>query len=445
MNKKAKLSENLVRTKIEEYRKNTFLNKSELDQIKLKKFRSLVRHVNNFSPYYKNIIQERKIDVNSCNPSDFPILTKTSLIENFNEIVTNQEITKEKVQQFLLASNGPLNLFNNNYLITQTSGSSGENLCFVQSIEEYACSAAQLLRFSKFPEKDKFVKAAFVGITKKPVFSIIFTSLLNDLRIGEFEQLDINVPTQVMVETLNQFQPTNLSGYTSGILSLARSQSIGKLKIRPMAVSCGGEVLRHSDRIEIESAFDCVLQNTYGTTEFGIMGISLGENMLLLEDDLIIEFCGDSVNVTNLFLHTLPLIRYQISDALVKIDGPGVGPYSVISSQFGRSEANLVLRNEAGKLDSIHALALVGLSLKFSKVARYQFVVTREKSFIFRFAFSDNVVELEKPELRLLVNNTLSELLNEKHMRNVSFKIDETTETLIDSRTGKMKMVVNHL
>ena len=116
MNKKAKLSENLVRTKIEEYRKNTFLNKSELDQIKLKKFRSLVRHVNNFSPYYKNIIQERKIDVNSCNPSDFPILTKTSLIENFNEIVTNQEITKEKVQQFLLASNGPLNLFNNNYL-----------------------------------------------------------------------------------------------------------------------------------------------------------------------------------------------------------------------------------------------------------------------------------------------------------------------------------------
>ena len=134
MDKKAKLSEDLVRMKIEEYRQNMFLKQSELDHIKLKKFRSLVRHANNLSPHYRKIIQERQIDVNSCNPDDFPVLTKTCLIEHFDEIVTNQELSKGKIQKFLRTSNDPLNLFNDNYLVKQTSGSSGESLFFVQSI-----------------------------------------------------------------------------------------------------------------------------------------------------------------------------------------------------------------------------------------------------------------------------------------------------------------------
>jgi len=66
------------------------LTVAEHDVLKLRKFRALVRHANARAPYYADIIRARGIDVATCTPADFPVLTKSLLMANFDGIVTDK-------------------------------------------------------------------------------------------------------------------------------------------------------------------------------------------------------------------------------------------------------------------------------------------------------------------------------------------------------------------
>lgn len=81
--------------------------RADLDAIKLKKFRELARHANTHSPYYAKIIRERGLDLDTCTPADFPVLTKPALMANFDDIVTERRITKQVVADFLTRSSDP--------------------------------------------------------------------------------------------------------------------------------------------------------------------------------------------------------------------------------------------------------------------------------------------------------------------------------------------------
>jgi phenylacetate-coenzyme A ligase PaaK-like adenylate-forming protein len=63
-------------------------SRAELEAVKNQKFRTLARHAHAHAPYYANIVRERAIDLNTCTPADFPVLTKSLLMANFNDIVT---------------------------------------------------------------------------------------------------------------------------------------------------------------------------------------------------------------------------------------------------------------------------------------------------------------------------------------------------------------------
>src|SRR5262249_5817517 len=118
-------------------RRERKLSRAEFEVVKLEKFRSLVRHVNERSPYYRRIIAERKIDVGSCVPGDFPVLTKTLLMQNFDEIATERGVTKQAIAEFLTRSHDAAELFLGKYRVIHTSGSSGEVGYFVYSPQDW--------------------------------------------------------------------------------------------------------------------------------------------------------------------------------------------------------------------------------------------------------------------------------------------------------------------
>ena len=62
---------------------------------RMRRFRRFVAFAYEHSPYYHRIILERKIDVARCVPADFPILTKSGLLENFDQIVTLPDVRLE--------------------------------------------------------------------------------------------------------------------------------------------------------------------------------------------------------------------------------------------------------------------------------------------------------------------------------------------------------------
>ena len=94
------LAEAVVRWRTaREHRRSAKLTRAELEAGKLAKFRRLVRHAQQRSPYYRRIIAERGIDLASCKPNDFPVLTKSLLMQHFDEIVTAPGVTKGAIAE----------------------------------------------------------------------------------------------------------------------------------------------------------------------------------------------------------------------------------------------------------------------------------------------------------------------------------------------------------
>src|SRR5579862_1346328 len=73
----------------------------QIKKMQQKKFRKLVMFVAKHSPYYQKVVKENNIDIENCKPEDFPILTKETVIEHFDKMVTDPRITKDAVTKFL--------------------------------------------------------------------------------------------------------------------------------------------------------------------------------------------------------------------------------------------------------------------------------------------------------------------------------------------------------
>ena len=96
------LAETVIRwRKSREHRRAAKLTRQELETEKLAKFRRLVRHAVERSPYYRRIVAERGINLESCTPEQFPVLTKSLLMRHFDEIATVPGVTKGAIAEFL--------------------------------------------------------------------------------------------------------------------------------------------------------------------------------------------------------------------------------------------------------------------------------------------------------------------------------------------------------
>jgi phenylacetate-coenzyme A ligase PaaK-like adenylate-forming protein len=123
--------------KIVEARRNARLGPEDFRQARLERFRKLARHANAHSPWYADIIRERSINVETCTPADFPLLTKTILMQNFDRIVTDRRITRQAVSDVLDRSKDPAEKFLGEFRVMHTSGTSGEVGYFLYSNQDW--------------------------------------------------------------------------------------------------------------------------------------------------------------------------------------------------------------------------------------------------------------------------------------------------------------------
>jgi phenylacetate-coenzyme A ligase PaaK-like adenylate-forming protein len=310
------------------------MSRAEFEAHKLTKFRKLVRHANERSPYYAQLIKERGISIGNCVPADFPVITKSTVMQNFDRMVTNRRITKAVVAEFLTRSVDPNDWLFNAYRVLHTSGSSGEMGYFVYSRADWSRGMALQLRMrNSRPQprrrnKGKFriayyaaVGGHFAGVSMISGAATGLSKFFVDLRL-----LEVNHPLPEVIEELNRFQPDIVMGYPTALKILAMKQREGALRIKPIAVGGGGEAMTQADKQYLQDSFGCEAGNSYGCTEHLMMGFANpdGRTMTLYDDALIYEFHDDHSIVTNLFNYTLPLIRYRMSDVLRPL--PGVAP-----------------------------------------------------------------------------------------------------------------------
>jgi|LakMenEpi03Aug12_release.lakeMendotaPanAssembly.Ray.scaffolds.fasta_scaffold103514_3 phenylacetate-CoA ligase len=218
--------------KVLKAKKRLKLTNPQIKEHQLREFRELAKFAAQNSNFYKKIVTENNIDLEICVPEDFPILDKNTLMENWDDIVTDKQITKAKVEEFLSGSKDPGELFLNKYYVMHTSGSSGQVGYYIYSESEFAAGLSHSNRISGtiFLKKISYVgatKGHFAGATM-----VEATKKLFPIYSGT-QMLDINDPFDQIIKALNEFQPNVLTGYSFALKKLAEAKNSGELNIHP--------------------------------------------------------------------------------------------------------------------------------------------------------------------------------------------------------------------
>jgi phenylacetate-CoA ligase len=344
---------------------------------------AIVRHAAANSPYYR----ERFADIELSDDLDLtalPRLDKATMLENFDDLVTDRRLTLDGVEAHLAelerAGPGADPKLCGAYRTVASGGSSGRRGVFVYGHEDWSTVLSGAVRLSRgyFGLPPRLPRSRLTTIwAESPLHISGRAARTLDTGISPYrlQRLDVRAPLDSLVEELNAFQPEGLSAYASTAALLAERQLAGDLQISPRVVTTGAEVRTSEMEERIVAAWGRAPFDFYNASESGAplaaecnrhAGLHVFEDLAQIEvvDD---EYRpvpagkqGSRLLLTNLFNRTQPLIRYELNDLVtVSPDSCPCGrPFPLLESVDGRSEDLLELPARAGGVVSIHPLVL---------------------------------------------------------------------------------------
>ncbi|MEE8571708.1 MAG: hypothetical protein V3T20_00460, partial [Gemmatimonadota bacterium] len=207
-------------------------------------------------------------------------------------------------------------------------------------------------------------------------------AVLDAAGMGEQEMLEI-------VRFLNRRPPACLEGYTEAIFALAEFIERRGLEIRPprSVETTAGTLLPHM-RETIERAYGAPVFDRYGSREIGLVATECDRHsgLHLMGETTILEMVGADGRdvevgesgvtvVTNLWNYTMPFIRYNMEDHVVR--GPdlcGCGrPYPLVESVVGRTGSSFP-RADGGSVLANFWIRILAVEFNTGDVHKYQFV-----------------------------------------------------------------------
>jgi len=286
---------------------------------------------------------------------ELPILTKSHLMDSFDELVTDPEVRRADVEQHLAR------LHNNDryldrYWVSRTSGSTGHPGIFLTDREEWSMVIASYARAQRWAGIDaRLTRRTRLGVvsSRVPWHQSARVAMSIDTPFIPVQRFDATQPLAEIVAGLNDWQPENLIVYASMSRVLAEEQLAGRLQIQPKAVMCSSEVLTEEAIARVERAWGHRPFNVYAATETAGIASECEHHRMHLYEDLVIPemvddhdrpvppgVVGAKLLVTVLFSRTQPLIRYEMSDRVGRSTQPcecGL-PFDVLSTIEGRAE-----------------------------------------------------------------------------------------------------------
>ena len=289
---------------------------------------------------------------------DLPILTKETVMEHFDELVTDPAVRLADVETHLATLSGDDELFKGRYRVASTSGSTGRRGLFLWDPGEWATVLASYYRSFDWA-------GVGAGLTRRTRMAVVSstTPWHQSARVGASVhspwvptlRIDSGDPLESIIERLNGFRPRVLVAYASMAHVLAEEQLAGRLWIYPGFVFGSSEVFTERARRRVEDAWGEKPFEVYAATEpAGIASeCEHHRGMHLFEDLVITEVVddknrpvppgvyGENVLVTVLFSRTIPLIRYEMSDSVRPSTDPYCPcgrPFHLIDGIQGRTE-----------------------------------------------------------------------------------------------------------
>jgi phenylacetate-CoA ligase len=266
-----------------------------------------------------------------------PVMSKEQMMAGWDELATDRRLTRARAEAHLAACADQPSLLDGRYVCLASGGSSGLRGLFVQTIEEFAEFSASILRrlvarlAAAGPPPPDGVPVALVGAAS-PVHASGFAAAA---AAAGYPVRAISAPATLplaeLVERLNRARPLVVMAHTSKLALLAAERRAGRLEIAPVSVTAMGEQLAGQNQAVISEAFGVPLVNQFTSTE-GLVGHSEpGGAVISFASDMCIAELVDAGNrpvpdgtpsakvlLTNLYNHTQPLIRYELTDRFTR-------------------------------------------------------------------------------------------------------------------------------
>lgn len=343
-------------------------SRTELESHQAAGLAALRAHAYARSPFYR----EFHGGLEQAPLSELPVLTKSTLMERFDELVTDRDVHLAEVDAYL-AHASATDTFRGRYRVAATGGTSGRRGIFLADPSEWNMILASYSRAYAWaglqvglthPLRMAIVSSRVATHQSSIVGATVRNPLVPTLRLDATDSIGDTV------RALNAFHPQALVGYASMLAALAAEQNAGRLAIAPRAVFSASEVLTPEIRVEAAAAWGREPFNVYAATETAGLASECARHHLHRYEDLVVAESVDEHNrpvpdgesgakllVTVLFSRTQPLIRYELTDRVRFTTGNAhdLGPFTrLIDAVEGRTEDVLALRAVAGGEVRIH-------------------------------------------------------------------------------------------
>lgn len=350
----------------------TTLSPAQRYELQQQRLHQLVDYAREHSPYFARLYADLPEDYTLA---DLPYTEKPTLLEHYNDWVTDRELTLDTVLDYVGRQGhqpGNQDLLLGRYSALCTSGSTGKPLPMVR--DDYHNKIHNAMMFQRLY---KIGDQEILNISRHKVASVIHTSpnassYNGYLRtMAQFPQAADNMMALSVLESiddivkkLKDFQPEVLSGYASSLVLLAVEKEKGNLNIPVKLITNSAELLTDEAYEHITRAFGCPVINNYCMTEGGEIAMTNGcPHLHLNEDWLIVEPVdaqkrpmpkgstdfSEGIFITDLSNYVQPIIRYYVTDRIrilsdndcqqsplpiLQIDGRVLEPFTLCGNNY---------------------------------------------------------------------------------------------------------------
>ena len=307
-------------------------SRKKIDATQKKRLKALVKFTKEKSPFYRELYEDIGDDFSL---TDIPPVSKPELMSHFDDVLTDRNITMERIDVYTQDLDNIGIMIDDKYLIFKTSGSTGNPAVVLYDKGNIDVSSA-VAAFRTFARKEDFRKFMKHGKKTAGVFAdygfYLACGMSRYLQLKMPRKktkitVDVNASESEIIKRLNEFQPAMISGYPSNLALLADFE---ELSIQPDVVITGGELLTDEIRQKLTNKFDCYVQTHYSCTEGGEIACECEEKHLHINEDWVIvepvdvnnnpvpfSVMSDKVLITNLSNYIQPFIRYELTDRVV--------------------------------------------------------------------------------------------------------------------------------
>lgn len=311
---------------IEQYRElddAALLNESELEDLQLKKLKSVLIHAYEHTVYYRNLFNQTNFDPYRFESfeelSSIPLLTKELIESNFEDIQADDVLDS---------------------YVGETGGSTGKPLRVLLERASIYKEKAFIYHFwAKYGyDYKKSRVATFRGVDFNGKITKI-NPLYSEIILNPFILAEKNV--DIYVSKINRFGAEFVHGYPSAISNFCRLLNKNNIKLKKpvKAVFLISESCSADQKRIIENTFSCPAVAFYGHTERAVFAEQCGTDLLYKFNSLygyteFVEREEGNIVCTGFLNTKFPLIRYALDDQAIEtgnhiyqIEGHHTGAY----------------------------------------------------------------------------------------------------------------------